>query len=92
LSITISSANGQGGREQLEDVRIDYSEGGEDHSLRVTALTTARERDSDIIDLQDFAGYAQLSITGVELNRSAVGFLCVSLLAGRGPFLHPRLS
>ena len=26
------------------------------HSLRFTALTTARERDSDIIDLQDFAG------------------------------------
>mgnify|MGYP001555946231 CR=1 FL=1 len=26
------------------------------HSLRVTALTTARERGSDIIDLQDFAG------------------------------------
>jgi integrase/recombinase XerD len=28
------------------------------HSLRVTALTTSRERGSDIIDLQDFAGYA----------------------------------
>ena len=28
------------------------------HSLRVTALTTARERGSDIIDLQDFAGQA----------------------------------
>jgi integrase/recombinase XerD len=28
------------------------------HSLRVTALTTARERGSDIIDLQDFAGHA----------------------------------
>jgi integrase/recombinase XerD len=28
------------------------------HSLRVTALTTARERSSDIIDLQDFAGHA----------------------------------
>jgi integrase/recombinase XerD len=27
------------------------------HSLRVTALTTARERGSDIIDLQDFAGH-----------------------------------
>src|SRR5689334_13461821 len=25
------------------------------HSLRVTALTTARERGSDVIDLQDFA-------------------------------------
>ena len=32
------------------------------HSLRVTALTTARERGSDIIDLQDFAGYGELSI------------------------------
>ena len=28
------------------------------HSLRVTALTTARERGSDIIDLQEFAGHA----------------------------------
>jgi integrase/recombinase XerD len=28
------------------------------HSLRVTALTTARERGSDIIDLQDFAAHA----------------------------------
>ncbi len=27
------------------------------HSLRVTALTTARERGSDIIDLQDLAGH-----------------------------------
>jgi integrase/recombinase XerD len=28
------------------------------HSMRVTANTTARERGSDIIDLQDFAGHA----------------------------------
>ena len=28
------------------------------HSLRVTALTIARERGADIIDLQDFAGHA----------------------------------
>jgi len=28
------------------------------YSLRVTALTTARERGSDIIDLHDFAGHA----------------------------------
>jgi integrase/recombinase XerD len=28
------------------------------HSLSVTARTTARERGSDIIDLQDFAGHA----------------------------------
>jgi integrase/recombinase XerD len=35
------------------------------HSLRVTALTTARERGSDIIDLQDFAGYGEFSITCV---------------------------
>ncbi len=28
------------------------------HSVRVTALTTAREQRSDIIDLQDFAGHA----------------------------------
>lgn len=28
------------------------------HSFRVTALTTARERGADVIDLQDFAGHA----------------------------------
>jgi integrase/recombinase XerD len=28
------------------------------HSFRVTALTTARERGNDIIDLQGFAGHA----------------------------------
>lgn len=28
------------------------------HSMRVTALTTARERGCDIVDLQDFAGHA----------------------------------
>jgi integrase/recombinase XerD len=28
------------------------------HSMRVTALTTARERGADVIDLQDFAGHA----------------------------------
>ncbi len=28
------------------------------HSFRVTAITTARERGADIIDLQDFAGHA----------------------------------
>jgi integrase/recombinase XerD len=28
------------------------------HSLRVTALTTARERGSDIIDLRQFVGHA----------------------------------
>ena len=28
------------------------------HSLRVTALTTARERGCDIIELQEFAGHA----------------------------------
>ena len=28
------------------------------HSFRVTALTTARERGADMIDLQDFAGHA----------------------------------
>ena len=28
------------------------------HSLRVTALTTARERGADVVDLQDFAGHS----------------------------------
>ena len=43
------------------DAAISYSGSNESvtvHSLRVTALTTARERGSDIIDLQDFAGHA----------------------------------
>jgi integrase/recombinase XerD len=35
------------------------------HSMRVTALTTARERGSDIIDLQDIAGYVVNHITCV---------------------------
>src|SRR5262249_10574352 len=30
-----------------------------------TALTTARERGADVLDLQDFAGYPQAGITGV---------------------------
>jgi integrase/recombinase XerD len=38
--------------------RIGLDAGVTVHSLRVTALTTARERGSDIIDLQDFAGHA----------------------------------
>jgi integrase/recombinase XerD len=33
------------------------------HSLRVTALTTAREQGSDIIDLQNFAGHADQRTT-----------------------------
>jgi integrase/recombinase XerD len=33
------------------------------HSFRVTALTTARERGSDIIDLQHYAGHADLRTT-----------------------------
>ena len=33
------------------------------HSLRVTALTTARERGCDIVDLQDFAGHADPRVT-----------------------------
>ena len=33
------------------------------HSLRVTALTTARERGAEIIDLQDWAGHADPQTT-----------------------------
>jgi integrase/recombinase XerD len=33
------------------------------HSFRVTALTTARERGADVIDLQDFAGHADSRTT-----------------------------
>ncbi len=40
------------------------------HSLRVTALTTARERGSDIVDLQDFAGHSDPRTTlGYIRNR-----------------------
>lgn len=43
------------------------------HSFRVTALTTARERGSDIIDLKDFAGYGEVSITSVMLSPQLCG-------------------
>ena len=33
------------------------------HSFRVTALTTARERGAEIIDLMDFAGHADPTTT-----------------------------
>lgn len=33
------------------------------HSFRVTAITTARERGSDIVDLQDYAGHADPRVT-----------------------------
>jgi len=38
--------------------RLGLPSGVSVHSLRVTALTTARHRGADIIDLQDFAGHA----------------------------------
>ena len=38
------------------------------HSLRVTALTTARERGSDIIDLRDFAGHADPRTTLIYIR------------------------
>lgn len=38
--------------------RFGLSVGVSVHSLRVTALTTARHRGADIIDLKDFAGHA----------------------------------
>ncbi len=38
------------------------------HSLRVTALTTARERGSDIIDLQDFVGHADPRTTLTDIR------------------------
>jgi integrase/recombinase XerD len=40
----------------VEDLRLDPDVSLP--SLRVTALTTAWERGSDILDLQDFAGHA----------------------------------
>lgn len=39
-------------------LRLKLDPGVTVHSFRVTALTTAREQGSDIIDLQDFAGHA----------------------------------
>jgi integrase/recombinase XerD len=40
------------------------------HSFRVTALTTARERGADLVDLQDFAGHADPRTTlGYIRNR-----------------------
>jgi integrase/recombinase XerD len=33
------------------------------HSLRVTALTTARQRGADVLGLQDFAGHADPQAT-----------------------------
>jgi integrase/recombinase XerD len=38
------------------------------HSFRVTALTTARERGSDIVDLQDFAGHADPRTTLIYIR------------------------
>jgi integrase/recombinase XerD len=38
------------------------------HSLRVTALATARERGSDVIDLQDFAGHADSRTTLTDIR------------------------
>jgi integrase/recombinase XerD len=41
------------------------------HSLRVTSITTARERGCDIIDLQDFAGHADPRLRPQVLSESA---------------------
>jgi integrase/recombinase XerD len=38
------------------------------HSFRVTALTTARERGADIVDLQDFAGHADPRTTLIYIR------------------------
>ena len=38
------------------------------HSFRVTALTTARERGADIVDLQDFAGHADPRTTLTDIR------------------------
>jgi integrase/recombinase XerD len=38
------------------------------HSFRVTALTTARENGSDVIDLQDFAGHADPRTTLIYIR------------------------
>ncbi|MGO8748252.1 MAG: tyrosine-type recombinase/integrase [Thermoguttaceae bacterium] len=48
-------------RKYVRDLRLDPAVTV--HSLRVTALTTARERGADIIDLQDFAGHADPQTT-----------------------------
>jgi integrase/recombinase XerD len=52
------------------------------HSLRVMALTTARERGGDIIDLQDFAGHADPRTT-LTYIRSRDGLAPVTVLQSR---------
>ena len=48
------------------------------HSLRVTAVTTARERDADIIELQDFAGYGVDPIIGIMASQMVCNVEAVS--------------
>jgi integrase/recombinase XerD len=55
------------------------------HSFRVTALTTARERGSDIIDFQDIAGNADPRTTLTYIRSR-------DMLTGRFPFKHPDWS
>jgi integrase/recombinase XerD len=54
------------------------------HSLRVTALTTAHERGSDIIDLPDFAGHAD--------PRTTLTYIRTSDWLSQSPAYVPRYS
>jgi integrase/recombinase XerD len=63
------------------------------HSLRVTALTTARERGSDIIDLQDFAGHSDPRTTLSYISRGSAqqeSRLCLEVLRGDAPAHHRK--
>jgi integrase/recombinase XerD len=67
------------------------------HSLRVTPLTTARERGSDIIDLQDFAGHADPRTTLTYIRSRDRLSKSFDSLSGNGcglacaPHVHHRL-
>ncbi len=62
----VLEVQGKGGKERrvalhpeaVERLKLGLDPAFTVHSLRVTALTTARERGSDLIALQDFAGHA----------------------------------
>jgi len=57
--------------------RLGLPSGVSVHSLRVTALTTARHRGADIVDLQDFAGHADPRTTLLYYAQWMVMWSCL---------------
>src|SRR6516165_8917868 len=55
-------------KRSVQDLRLDHN--GSLRSRRTTALTTERERGSDIIDLQDFTGHAEPRTTLTSIRNS----------------------